>query len=263
MATPHVFAGATDEPVRPAIRTINLSDLRDALARGVDDFRAMPTHVIFLALLYPVVGLLLARASFGYELMPLLFPLAAGFALLGPVVALGLYELSRRREHGQSTAWTDAFRVLNAPSIDAIVALGAVLTAIFVIWIAIAHAIYVSLFGYGSPASVSTFVADVFGTPHGRRLILIGNGVGFLFALLVLTISVVSFPMLLDREVGAVTAVQTSVRAVATNPGPFAVWGLIVAGSLALGSLPFFVGLAVVLPVLAHATWHLYRRVVE
>lgn len=262
MAALHVFAGSIAQPVRPTIRRIGLRDLGDALARGLDDFRAMPSHVMFLSMLYPVVGLVLARLSFGYDVVPLLFPLVAGFALIGPFVAIGLYELSRRREQGLPVRWTDAFGVLRSPSRDSIALLGSLLMVLFVVWLAVAESLYQGLFGYGAPSSLSAFVADVFGTPHGRTLLLLGNGIGFLFALVVLIISVVSFPMLLDRDIGVVTAMQTSVRAVIANPLAIAAWGLIVAVSLALGALPFFIGLAVVLPILAHSTWHLYRKVV-
>ncbi|RAI44260.1 DUF2189 domain-containing protein [Rhodoplanes roseus] len=262
MSTLHVFAGSIDHPARPEIRRIGFADLGDALKRGIDDFRAMPSHVIFLSLLYPIVGLVLARLSFGYDVVPLLFPLVAGFALIGPFVALGLYELSRRREQGLPVSWTDAFGVLRNPSIDSIALLGGFLMLLFVIWLAVAESLYEGLFGYGTPESIGAFLADVFGTAHGRTLLVAGNAIGFAFALAVLVISVVSFPMLLDRDVGAVRAIETSVRAVIRNPVAIAAWGLMVAVALAVGSLPFFIGLAVVLPVLAHATWHLYRKVV-
>jgi uncharacterized membrane protein len=223
----------------------------------------MPTHAVFLCLIYPIVGLLLARLTLGYEVLPLLFPLAAGFTLLGPFAAIGLYELSRRREQGLDASWQDAFDVLRSPSRGAIAALGLLLLAIFVIWIAVAQAIYIANFGYEPAASIPDFLHQVFTTPAGWMLIIVGNLVGFLFALAVLTISVVSFPLLLDRDVGAVEAVLTSVRVVAANPLMMAIWGLIVAGLLVIGSLPFFFGLAVVVPVLGHSTWHLYRKVVE
>jgi UPF0716 family protein affecting phage T7 exclusion len=132
-----------------------------------------------------------------------------------------------------------------------------------VLWVGVAEAIYIETFGHEPAASIPNFVREVFTTPAGWTLIIVGNGIGFLFALAVLIISVVSFPLLLDRDVGAVEAVLTSVRAVAANPAPMAVWGLIVAGLLVVGSLPLFVGLAVVVPVLGHSTWHLYRKVVE
>jgi uncharacterized membrane protein len=237
--------------------------LRDALSIGVDDFLAMPTHEMFLCIIYPVIGLLLARLAFGYSILPLLYPLVSGFALVGPVAALGLYELSRRREAGRDVSATHALDVLESSSIGAIVALGILLLVIFAIWVTLANAIYVANFGYATPESIESFLRDVLTTRAGWTLIIVGNGVGLLLAILVLTISVVSFPLLLDRDVGAAVALVTSIRAVARNPLTMTVWGLIVGTLLLIGSLPFFVGLTVVVPVLGHATWHLYRKVIE
>jgi uncharacterized membrane protein len=261
MAESHLLVGAN--LADPVIRRIGPADLIDALAKGWEDFSAMPSHAIFLCVIYPIIGIGLAGLALGSELVPLLFPLAAGFALLGPFAALGLYELSRRREMGLEVSARDAFDVLLSPSIGAIVALGVLLMVIFLVWVATAHAIYVANFGYAPPASIGQFVYDVLATPAGWNLIVVGNVVGFLFAVVVLTISVVSFPLLLDRDVGAAVAVMTSIRAVLANPVTMALWGLIVAALLLIGSLPLFLGLAVVLPVLGHATWHLYRKVVE
>ena len=260
MSQSHILTGAGES--RPSIRRIGPADLKDALAKGWEDFAAMPTHAVFLCIVYPVIGILLAALTLGYSILPLLFPLAAGFALLGPLAAIGIYELSRRREAGLDASATDAIEVMRSRSIGAILVLGAMLMVIFLIWIAVAHAIYVGNFGYGRPGSISEFARDVLATPAGWRLIVIGNGVGFLFAVVVLVISVVSFPLLVDRDVGAAVAISTSVRAVVANPGTMALWGLIVAVLLFLGSLPLFLGLPVVLPVLGHATWHLYRKVV-
>src|ERR1051326_7773378 len=259
----HVIAGVGETPSRPVVRKIGLADVRQALAEGIDDFSAMPTHVLFLGILYPLVGLLLAFLTFGYAVVPLLFPLVSGFALLGPFAAVGLYELSRRREQGLESSWTNAFDVVHSPSRDAILALGFLLMAIFLIWLGTAELLYRSVFGYTTPVSVTQFVHDVLATPTGWILIIAGNLVGFLFAVLVLIVSVVSFPLLLDREAGAAVAVLTSIRAVLVNTLPIAIWGLLIAVALVLGSLPFLLGLAVVVPVLAHASWHLYRRVVE
>lgn len=246
----------------PAVRKITVADLREALARGVEDFVACRSDVVFLCIFYPLAGLVLARLAFGYEMLPLVFPLIAGFALLGPVASLGLYEMSRRREHGEVIGWTAAFGVLRSPAIGAIVVLGLILVALFAVWLLVAYRIYQATLGPETPASISAFVHDVFTTARGWAMILVGCGVGFVFAAVVLTMSVVSFPLLLDRDVGVVTAIGTSIRAVAANPVTSAVWGLVVAGGLVLGSLPALLGLVFVLPVLGHATWHLYRSVV-
>ena len=259
----HVIAGSQTRPAVPVVRKIAMSDLKDALAKGIDDFRAFPTHVIFLSIIYPVIGLLIAGLTLRYDLVPLLFPLATGFALVGPFAAIGLYELSRQRELREDVTWSDAFGARRSPSADGIVALGVLLLIIFALWIAVAEAIYVANFGYTPPELIPDFMRRVLTTPAGWTLIIVGNGVGFLFAVVVLTISVVSFPLLLDRDVGAVVAVLTSVRATLKNPLVIAAWGLIVAALLLLGSLPLFVGLAVVMPVLGHSTWHLYRKLVE
>jgi uncharacterized membrane protein len=246
----------------PVVNTIGLSDLRQALRLGWEDFKAMPSHAIFLCMIYPVIGLMLARAVFGHAVVPLLFPLAAGFALLGPFAALGLYELSSRRERGlEASAW-DAFDVLRSPSFGAMLGLGTLLLALFVVWVATAQAIYIAVFGYEGAAGLSDFARRVLTTPLGWWLIIVGCGVGFLFALVALCISVISFPMMLDRHASASEAMVTSLRVAAKNPVTTAAWGLIVAALLVLGSLPFFLGLAVVIPLLGHATWHLYRKAV-
>jgi uncharacterized membrane protein len=263
MAQSHsIFAGDAAHTL-PRVRRIGLGDVADALKQGVDDFAAIPSHAVFLCLIYPVAGLFLARLVFGYDILPLLYPLAAGFALLGPFAAIGLYELSRRREQGFTVSWVDAFDVIRSPSFGAICALGVLLFMIFFIWIAVAQAIYVASFGYAPAASIPEFLHRVLTTREGMLLIVLGNGVGFLFALLVLTISVVSFPLLLDRDVGAADAILTSIKVVRVNPMPMAAWGLIVGAMLVVGSLPLFLGLAVAVPVLGHATWHLYRKAVE
>jgi uncharacterized membrane protein len=247
----------------PAVRRIKAADLKDVLMKGLEDFGAYRSDVIFICLIYPLVGLALAWLIFGYQLLPLLFPLASGFALVGPLAAVGLYEMSRRREQGDRISWIDAFGVIRSPASGAILVLGLVLLAIFLLWMLTAVIIYQLTLGPEPPVSITAFVRDVFTTSAGWTMIVGGVGVGFLFALLVLAISVVSFPLLLDRDVGLYGAVSTSIRAVATNPSPMALWGLIVAGGLAIGMLPAFLGLIVVLPVLGHATWHLYRKVVR
>lgn len=247
----------------PVIRHIGVADLRDVLVRGVDDFLTTPTQLVFLALIYPVVGLAAARIAWGGDMFHLIYPLLVGFALLGPIGAVGLYEISRRREQGAETSWLDALGVLHSRAILSIFGLGVVLLGIFLLWLVVAQAIYDAAFPAMPHASLGALMRDVIDTPEGHWMILVGNLVGLLFAAVVLTISVVAFPMMLDREVGIGEAVRCSVQAVAANPLTMLLWGLIVLGGFVLGCLPLFVGLAVVMPILGHATWHLYRKLVE
>jgi uncharacterized membrane protein len=244
----------------PAIRRIGVADLRHALAEGVEDFGAHRTDVLFLCAFYPLAGLFLGALVSGYGLLHLVFPLAAGFALVGPVAAIGLMEMSRRRERGEEAGWGRAFGVLRSPSAVPILVLSVALLSLFLLWMLVADAIYNLTLGPWLPASTAAFAHDLFTTPAGWTLIVAGIGAGFLFAVAALAVSVASFALLLDRPVGLETAVRTSIRAVSLNRGAMALWGMIVVGGLILGSLPLFLGLVVVLPVLGHATWHLYRR---
>jgi uncharacterized membrane protein len=254
--------GAVSTP-RPGIRTIAIADLKDVLAKGFQDFAAYRTDVIFLCVLYPIVGLVMARLVFGKGLFELLFPVASGFALVGPFVSIGLYEMSREREQGAPVSWITAFQVLHSRSAGAIAVLGIGLAAIFLLWLFAAQAIYDATLGPQLPESISALLRDVFATPAGWALIAAGVGVGFVFALVVFVGTIVSFPLLLDRrDIGIDVAIGASIRAVAANPGPMAVWGLIVATGLLLGSIPFLIGLAFVIPILGHATWHLYRKLI-
>ena len=250
------------ESAAPQVRRIDVGDLRDALRRGLDDFGTYRTDVIFACLIYPLIGLIAARIAYGHGMLPLIFPLASGFALVGPFVAIGLYEMSRRHERGIEASWADAFAVVRSPAFGAILMMGLLLFAVFGLWLAVAWGIYDLTLGPRLPVSIEAFAADVFTTRAGWTMIAVGVGVGFLFAVLVLSISVVSFPLLLDRHVGPRVAIATSVRAVNANPRVMALWGLIIAMGLVVGAVPLLLGLAIVVPVLGHSTWHLYRKVV-
>ena len=255
------LAGSEAEARLPAINRISVADLRDAIAKGIDDFKACRTDVLVLSVIYPIAGLTLWWMVSNYEMLPLLFPLVSGFALIGPVAAVGLYEMSRQRELGKNPSWADAFDVVRSPAFGSIAVLGLALLAIFLLWLAAAQNIYTAFLGQ-PPTSAAAFLRDVFTTRAGWAMALMGIAVGFVFAVLVLSVSVVSFPILLDRNVGLSAAVITSVRTVLANPIPMACWGLIVAGSLLLASIPLFLGHIVAVPVLGHATWHVYRKLV-
>lgn len=248
--------------VRPRARRIGFADLRWALQRGMEDFAAVRTDVITLCVFYPLVGLALARLATGNNLLPLIFPLISGFALVGPVAAVGLNEMSRLREEGLPVSWADAFGVLRSPAIGGIALLASILLLLFLLWLYASNGVYELTLGPKPPASAGAFLHDVFLTPAGWAMAAFGIGVGFVFAVIALLISAVSFPLLLDRHVPLDVAIRTSVRVVTKNPVTMAGWGLIVAAGLVIGSIPALLGLIIILPVLGHATWHLYRRAV-
>jgi uncharacterized membrane protein len=262
MANFHVFLGQDAGSDLPVIRKVSPSDIRDALTQGFDDFCEMPSHLLFLGVIYPVCGIVLAYVTSQENVLQLLFPLASGFAIVGPFAAIGLYEMSRRRELGFDTSWRHAFEVIRSPSIPSIIALGLLLVAIFALWLAAAQVIYAILFGAIPPASYTNFIADIFSSDRGWALILVGCFVGLCFAIVSFSISVVAFPLLLDRDVGAAAAIGASVKVVLANPATMALWGLTVTVLLLIGSLPLFLGLVVVMPVLGHATWHMYRKAI-
>ena len=247
----------------PEILQLTTQDIRDALRMGYADFAAARADVMFICLLYPAIGVLLAGIGFNTNLLPLIFPVGAGFALIGPFAAVGLYEVSRRREKGEDVSWLAALKVFKSPNFGAIMVLGLYLAALFVAWTVVAHFIWLLTLGPMQPESVSAFLTNVFTTSAGWAMIVAGMAVGFCFAVAVLATSVVSFPLLLDHNIGVPGAVVTSYKVFRENPRVIATWGLVVAALLLLGSIPAFIGLIIVLPVLGHATWHLYRRAVK
>ena len=251
---------------RPAssvqVRNLKPSDLVGSLRLGWDDFVACPSHAVMLAIIYPIVGLLLARVLHGYSFLPLLFPLTAGFALLGPLAAIVFYDLARQRERGIIPRVAAAMDIVRSTLSVAIGLLGAILAALFLTWVATAQSIYNAFFGFAPVFTMPGFLMHLVGTADGRTFVLEWCAAGSAFAVVAFSVSVVSFPMLIDRRASATDAVLTSLRVIARNPISMTLWGLIVAGVLVVAMIPFFLGLAIVIPVLGHATWHLYRRAV-
>ncbi|PTD25163.1 DUF2189 domain-containing protein [Sphingomonas fennica] len=253
----------SEETRIPDVRRIGMADLRWALAEGWHDFREKRGDILLVGFIYPLVGFVAAWFALNGELIPLLFPLVAGLSLLGPTVASGFYELARRREQGLESGWTHFFDPWSGPRGRELLLATLTLALLFVAWVGTAWRLYQGAFGLSQGLTISAFLEQLFTTNEGWRLIIFGNLVGLGFAVIALASSVVTFPMLVDRPVHVGTAIATSFKAATLNPVAIGTWGLIVAALLVIGCIPLFVGLAVVLPVLGYATWHLYTRLVE
>jgi uncharacterized membrane protein len=245
------------------VRRVTEQDLNDSLKQGWADFMALRGDLIFLGLLYPLIGVAAAVFTMNGPLLPFFFPIVAGVGLLGPVAAVGFYELARRREAGLHSNWSHFLDVRKRPAVDDMGIVVGLLVVIFAVWLLAAGALYVALWGWTAPGSIPDFVTAVFTTPRGWALILIGGAVGAVFAWLVLALSVASLPMLVDGDVSAANAVSASWRSANANKSVMIRWGLIVAALLVVGSIPLFLGLAVVLPWLGYSTWHLYTRLID
>ena len=262
MSTFHGLAGPAGILERPGIRRISVADVFDAPSEGYADFREKPSHYAFVALIYPLAGAIMIAWSAGAELLPMVYPLLTGFALLGPLLALGLMEISRRRERGEDASWAQVPALLTSPSLPSLLMMSIGLLLIFMVWLFLARGLYDTMISDDLAPGVFNFLSGIFDHPNAVPFLIWSNGLGFLLAVVALVVSIVAFPLLLDRDVGAVTAVSTSIRASFANPVPVALWGLLVAGLLAVGMATLMVGLVVIVPVLGHATWHLYRKLV-
>ncbi len=263
MATKTIARGSARTRPIP-VRKITDEDLRFALLKGLDDFLAMRGDIVFAGVIYTLIGIAAVVMTTNAPLMPWFFPVVAGVGLLGPVAAVGFYELARRREDGQtSNHWSHFFDVLKRPAADDMGIVAGLLLLIFLGWLLAAGALYAVLFGWATPTSIGDFITQVFTTPQGWALIVLGAVVGAVFGWLVLALSVASLPMLVDRDLTAAQAVSASWRAAHANRAVMFRWGLVVTGLLILGSAPLFVGLAFVLPWLGYSTWHLYTRLVD
>lgn len=256
----------SDQTVSPAsaaltIRKIGAADIVDALAKGLRDFQAAPMFGLFFGAIYTIGGILTIAAGFLWDKNYLVYPLAAGFVLIGPFVAVGLYEVSRRRELGEPLTWSAILGAVFAQSGKEISWMAFVTLFIFMVWMYQVRLLIALFFGlHGVPAG--SFPAILFTTPEGLAFLAVGHAVGAVLAVLVFSLTVVSFPLLLDRPVDFVTAMITSVKSVVLNPLPMVGWALAVTLLVIAACLPAFLGLIVVLPVLGHTTWHLYRKLV-
>ncbi len=254
--------GGDHSKADPVLRPIGLNDIRAALKAGLRDFLHFRSDVMAACLLYPIIGLGLIGASAHRGTLPLIFPILSGFALVGPIAAIGLYELSRRRERGEPAAWSDMMRVTSAPGFGGIVMLSAGLACWYFLWLISAWFLHALTMGQSNYADTETFLQAVLATPGGWGMMALGIPLGFLFAVVALAVSILSFPLLVDREIGLPRAVVCSFGLFRQSPVAVLAWGAVVVAGLVLGALPMLLGLAVTLPILGHATWHLYRRAV-
>ena len=243
------------------VQEIEVGDIPEVLRRGWHDFMLRPSAILYLVIVYPVIGVVATYIAWQMELVGLIYPLAAGFALVGPIASVGVLELSRRHEAGEEVSLLDAFSIIKRPEFRGILLMALLLFVLFTAWIVVAERIMVSTLGELAPDEFGAFLVAAVTTWEGLAMFVIGNFAGFLFAVVALCVSVISLPMLVDGERSVSVAIATSIQAAMVNPVPIAAWGLAVAVGLALGMLPVFAGLLIVLPVLGHANWHLYRRV--
>lgn len=249
--------------ITPKIQPLSMDDIRAALSLGWKDVLTFRSDVLALVVIYPMIGFALAFLAFEQALLPMLFPMAAGFALLGPVASIGMYEISRQQEENGTASWGSVLSALRSRVVGPVMVLGLFMLGWFMLWMAAAFAIYAVTLGPAMPTSTMGFISDVFTTSAGWTMIIAGMGVGAVFAVVVLLVSAIGFPMLIDKPVGLPAAVVTSASVVRQNMMPMLAWGVIVSVLLALATIPVFLGLILVLPWLGHATWHLYRMAVS
>ncbi|QSB44241.1 DUF2189 domain-containing protein [Tsuneonella flava] len=240
-------------------RDLTLRDLWAALAAGARDFLACPLFGLFFGSIYVGGGLFVGYALFAWKSPTWLIPAAAGFPLIAPFVAVGLYEVSRRREAGLPRSWGAVLGALRGRGDDQIISMGVIVFVAFSFWMIVAHSIFAIFLAESGIGSESL---AIFTTQAGIAMLVVGGAIGGLMALAFYAVTVMSLPMLVDREVDFLTAIITSLAVINHNRPVMMAWALIIAVVLFVAMIPAFLGLLIALPVLGHATWHLYRRAV-
>lgn len=251
------ISGKTD----PVVRQITIKDVVEALAAGLRDFQRAPGYGLLLGGVCALVGIAVIGTLYALGMPYLAYPIGAGFALVCPFLAAGLYEVSRRLEIGLPLDSGEIWKAVKSRS--EIRWMGFMTVFVLIMWMYQVRFLMALFLGYsGMMATLDEFFNVIFNTSEGLMFLAVGNVVGAILATILFSLSVISFPLVLDRDVDFVTAMITSVRAVAANPIPMLFWAVIIVVLLVVSALPFFLGLLITLPILGHATWHLYRRVV-
>lgn len=253
---------APQKYVMPQVRAIGFSDLREVLILGWRDFLRAPLFGMFFGGVYAIAGMLIIIGVIQLKMTWLIFPIVVGFALIGPFVATGLYEISRRLANDTPLTWRGILGIVWHQHRRELGWMAFVMLFIFWIWMYQIRTLVAVFFGFQGFASLEGFLDVVFTTSNGLTFLLVGNVVGAVISMVLFTLTVVSCPLLLERDVDFVTAMITSVRSVTTSPIVMLSWGVFVVLAVILAALPVFLGFVVVLPVLGHATWHLYKRLV-
>jgi uncharacterized membrane protein len=250
-----------DGSPRLEIRTIEVADVIDCIAKGVQDFRRAPLHGMFFGAVYAIGGLAIVWTAFALDYPYLAYPFIMGFALFAPFGAAGTYEISRRLESGEPLSWPAILGSVWSRAGMELVWLALVSLFTLIIWLDLAVFVFLAFYGVDIP-SFPQMLTSIFTTGYGMAFLVVGNGLGAIIALLVFSISAVAPPLVVDREVDFVTAMTTSVGAVLANPRPMLAWAIVIAAGLAIAFVTVFVALLVIFPLLGYATWHLYRKVI-
>jgi uncharacterized membrane protein len=261
----HVAPEAAIEAPRkpdPVVREIAFSDIADAVAAGLRDLQAAPAYGLVFGVLYFLGGVMLVASVMALDAPWLAYPLTAGFALIGPLVAIGLYEVSRLRERRQPLSWGAILSAMRSQARQEIGWMSFVVLFVMMMWLYQVRLLLALFLGFEPISTLRDFLTVVLTTPQGWMFLAVGHVIGAALSLILFSLTVVSFPILLDRQVDFITAMITSLRSVAKNPAPMIAWAATIVVLLICATLPFFAGLIVVLPVLGHATWHLYRKLV-
>ena len=262
-AGPHANGPASNARKAPPfeIRKIEISDVMDCIAKGVRDFGRAPLYGLFFGAIYAIGGLAIVWVAFAMDYPYLAYPFTVGFALFAPFGAAGTYEISRRLESGEPLSWPVVLGAVWGRVGKELGWLGLVSLFTLIIWLDLAVFVFLMFYGANVP-SLNELFSNTLTTPYGILFLLVGNGLGAIIALIVFSITAISPPLVVDRDVDFVTAMTTSVRAVMVNPRPMLAWAIVIGADLAIAFVTLFIALLVIFPVLGHTTWHLYRRLV-